>query len=331
MGEMMARHPTWPLLVGVALLSNACVVTAEQFQSLQQDVRGLRGELNTLAKNRVVSEERLEQIEAQLRGVEAGAPPSTNLVARLEELGVEIRMVQGKLEENSHRLSELNQRLDETEIKVARLLATEGRGSRETPPAGQPAIPSATPPPPAPGGGVPQSPPPEEAAQPDLPTSPPPVTGQPLPPPGGGPSPPQPPVVATPRPPVVQGSLPSPEEVYRTGLSDYTKGNYDLAISSFKTYLTFFPKTSLVPNAQYWLAESYYSKREYLQAIREFDKVVKEYPDSTKVPSAMLKQGYAYLELGETAQGRRALRGLIAKFPRSREARLAQDRLERLE
>ena len=45
----------------------------------------------------------------------------------------------------------------------------------------------------------------------------------------------------------------------------------------------------------------------------------------------MLKQAYAYLELpGETAQGQRVLRELMAKFPRSREARLAQDRLERL-
>jgi tol-pal system protein YbgF len=111
--------------------------------------------------------------------------------------------------------------------------------------------------------------------------------------------------------------MPSPEKVYRDGLSDYTKGNYDLAIQSFKTYLTFFPKTSLVPNAQYWLAES-------------FDKLVKDYPESPKVPSAMLKQGYAYLELGEPAQGQGVLRELVAKFPRSREARLAQDRMERL-
>lgn len=124
--------------------------------------------------------------------------------------------------------------------------------------------------------------------------------------------------------------MPSPEKVYRDGLSDYTKGNYDLAIQSFRTYLTFYPKTSLVPNAQYWLAESYYSKREFLRAIREFDKLVRQHPGSSKVPSAMLKQGYAYLELGEPTQGQSVLRELVAKFPRSREARLAQDRLGRL-
>ena len=128
----------------------------------------------------------------------------------------------------------------------------------------------------------------------------------------------------------MQGSLPSPEEVYTKALGDYTKGNYDLAISGFRSYVTFYPKTSLVPNAQYYLADSYYSKGRdhYTQAIREFDKLIKDYPDSAKVPGAMLKQGYAYLELGETAQGQRVLRELKTKFPKSREARLAEERVQ---
>jgi len=126
----------------------------------------------------------------------------------------------------------------------------------------------------------------------------------------------------------MRGAVPSPEKVYKDALTDYTKGNYDLAIEGFKNYLTYFPKTSLVPNAQYWLAESYYSQRKYPESIREFDKLIKTYPRSTRVPSAMLKEGYAYLELGEKSLGQGVLRELVAKFPRSREARLAQDTLE---
>lgn len=298
----MLRYFRGSLLIGAALLSGACVVTQEEFRSLQQDVRGMRVEMNALAQKEGVS------------GGQEGGMPATDLVARLEELSVETRMIQGMLEENSHRLSELSQRLDQTEMKVARL-----RGEPVRP--GIPAGPSIVPPPSVPG------------VAPHTPSAPPGTapsgTGQPLPPSSQGVSPQQPPA-GSPGGQVMQGSMPSPEKVYRDGLSDYTKGNYDLAIQSFKTYLTFFPKTSLVPNAQYWLAESYYSKREFLRAIREFDKLVKEYPDSSKVPSAMLKQGYAYLELGEPAQGQGILRELVAKFPRSREARLAQDRLERL-
>lgn len=303
----MSRYLNCSLLVGVALLTSACVVTQEEFRSLQQDVRGMRVELNAIGKKEGVSD-----------GEEWGTS-ATDMVARLEELSVETRMIQGKLEENSHLLSELSQRLDQTEMKVAGLRGEPVRPGGTTM-AGQPSVPSSVSPPPVPGA----------APHPSAGTPPPSAPGQPLPPSGQGFPSPQQPSAASPGGQVMQGSVPSPEKVYRDGLSDYTKGNYDLAIQSFKTYLTFFPKTGLVPNAQYWLAESYYSKREFLRAIREFDKLVKDYPESPKVPSAMLKQGYAYLELGEPAQGQGVLRELVAKFPRSREARLAQDRMERL-
>lgn len=312
----MVRYFTWPLLLGVALLGNACVATSEQLQALQQDVRSLRADVNVLAKEGGVSGEGSEGL------ADGGAIRQTDLVSRLEELATETRMLQGQLEENSYRLSELSQRMDETDLKMARLLGEPGGtaspGQAPVPPA---AVPGITPQPSLPAGTA------RPGTAPSSPSGP----GQLPPPPGGGVSPPQAPAVIGPGQRASRGSLPSPEEVYRAGLSDYTKGNYDLAISSFNTYLTFYPKTSLVPNAQYWLAESYYSKRDYLKAIREFDKLIKDYPDSSKVPSAMLKQGYAYLELRENAEGQGVLRELVAKFPRSREARLARDRLERLQ
>jgi tol-pal system protein YbgF len=310
---MRTGYQPWVFLMVLALLSSACAVTAEQFQGLQQDVRALREDLNTRAKQ-------LIQLEAMVKGAAAGTP-TPDLVARFEELTAETRMIQGRLEEDSHRLSELSQRLDGVELKLSRVTTSEPGVRPGTPAPGQSPVPPGTmPKPSAPG----------EQTRPTVPPPSTPVPGQPLPPAPttGTPVSPQPPTGAPPSSPAIQ-TLPSPEEVYKTALSDYTKGSYDLAISGFKTYLTFFPKTSLVPNAQYWLAESYYSKGEYRQAIQEFAKVIKDYPDSTKVPSAMLKQGYAYLELGEAVPGQAILRELVNRFPRSREARLAQDRLER--
>jgi tol-pal system protein YbgF len=307
--RVMVRYTSRVLCVGVALLTSACMVTTEQFQALQQDVRSLRGDLNAVTKDRAAG------------GGQPGGDVSRSLVARLEELAVETRMVQGQFEETNFRLSEVSQRLDETELKMARLLGESGRPGGGLPP-GQAPLPPTAPSPAVPGG--------TPGARPERPLSP---SGpaQSLPPRGPGGSLPQAPTVTTPEKPI-QGSLPSPEEVYKKALSDYTKGNYDLAISGFKSYLNFFPKTSLVPNAQYWLAESYYSKGRdaFPLAIREFDKLIKEFPDSSRVPSAMLKKGYAYLELKEAAQGQAVLRELMAKFPNSREARLAQDSLERL-
>ena len=103
----MSRYLNCSLLVGVALLTSACVVTQEEFRSLQQDVRGMRVELNAIAKKGGVSD-----------GEEWGTS-ATDMVARHEELSVETRMIQGKLEENSHRLSELSQHHVEPRIKPA--------------------------------------------------------------------------------------------------------------------------------------------------------------------------------------------------------------------
>jgi len=126
-----------------------------------------------------------------------------------------------------------------------------------------------------------------------------------------------------PRPPQV---LLPPEEVYKNALSDYTKGNYDLAIAGFRTYIQNYPRTSLVPNAQYWLGESYYSQKHYAQAIEEFDVVIRDFSDSPKVPSALFKQGDAYLQMGDTKRATTVLCELMNKHSKTREARLARDR-----
>ncbi len=117
-----------------------------------------------------------------------------------------------------------------------------------------------------------------------------------------------------------------PEELYKAALSDYTKGEYDLAITGFRTYLKSYPRTSLTPNAQYWLAECYFSQKNYTQAIEEFDVVIREYADNPKVPSALFKQGEAYLQAGDTKQATTVLCELINKHGKTREARLARDK-----
>lgn len=320
---MRTGYRRWAFLMGLAFLSSACAVTPEQFQGLQQDVRALRGDLNTLAKQWVVSEERLQQIDAILKGTAPGGAPTPDLVARFEELVAETRMIQGRLEEDSHRLSELSRHLDEVEVKVRRLMASEPGVRPGAPPLVRP---------PGPAGTMPEVPTPVEPTRPGVPPPSTPVPGQPLPPAPTTEAPvsPQPPTGAPPSPPVIQ-PLPSPEEVYKTALSDYTKGSYDLAISGFKTYLTFFPKTVLEDKAQYWLAETYYSKGEYLEAIRQYDILIAKYSDSEKLPGAYYKKALAYREIGENLNALATLKELKRRFPKAREARLAEDEIKNLE
>lgn len=137
------------------------------------------------------------------------------------------------------------------------------------------------------------------------------------------PPPPVPPTKPTAR-------LESADELYRNALNDYAKGNYELAISGFQSQIELYPNSSLLPNARYWLGESYYSQKNYDQAIKELALLVKQYPDHQKVASAMLKQGFAYLAMGDKPKARTVLDNLLKQFPKSQEARWAKERLNQV-
>jgi len=299
--------------------------TTEDLQSLQREVKDLRLELLALSRTtegmRAFAEERLGKVEGEFRDrfskeeVEQKArleklrselkeetrnflSSQANIGARIDELSSETRIVQGKLEENNHLISELGERLDQSDQKVATLTsrfealerdlkALEGDLKALKEAVAKPASTETAP-----------------AAEPEAKAEKPPEKGLP--------------------------QTPSPEEIYQTAYGDYTKGNYDLAISGFSTYLSHFPKASKAPNARYWLGESYYGQGNYLQAIKEFQALVRDHPKSDKAPGALLKQGYAYLELGEKTRARSVLQDLVAKYPRSQEATKAKERLNKL-
>lgn len=312
---------------------------------------------------RVFTDERLSKLESDFRGRFEASVKETEgsraaLATRLDELATETRLVQGKLEENAFVLTNLNNRLDEIDQagrqRGRRLDGLEQQVkalSPVPPPAPVPGAAPGTAPGMAPGPGV--GPPPVTQ-----PPAAPPAAGQPFgaplpaPPALGAPPPaPQPPAISPPaaqppaaapptgqppaaQPPPVVATRPAqpspavlpPEDVYRAALNDYTKGNYDLAITGFRTYIQNYPKTSLVPNAQYWLGESYYSQKNYAQAIEEFEVVIRDYPDSPKVPSALFKQGDALLQMNDTKRATTVLCELIGKHGKTREARLAREK-----
>lgn len=124
---------------------------------------------------------------------------------------------------------------------------------------------------------------------------------------------------------------PSEHQAYRDAFELLKQRRYDQAIDAFKTLIIRYPGGELVDNAYYWLGEAYYVKQDYAAALETFDELIKRYPLSPKLPGAMLKSGYAYYELGDWEQARTALQGLIDAFPTGTEARLAQERLARMD
>jgi tol-pal system protein YbgF len=284
----------------------------------QADVMDLQTEVE---KNRAEREEiqnRLRVVESYFKERSTTVQRSqADIVIKLDQVATDLQTAQGKLEENSHLLADLSQRIDDQTFRskdlAGRLDILDGQiATLEKSVADlEKAVP-------IPGKGA--------GAGPDLKSS-------------GGPEGKTPPgspqgdqTVVLPGRPTEKDKATgmSPSEAYGLAYNDYLKGNYDLSLLGFQSFLTQFKATSLAPNAQYWIGESYYGKKEYLKAIEAFDKVVSDYPKSDKVPGALLKAGYACIEIGDKARGRTYLKKVVENYPLSNEGKLAKNKLAEL-
>lgn len=130
------------------------------------------------------------------------------------------------------------------------------------------------------------------------------------------------------------GQLPVPggsdRDNYQAAFELLKEQRYDDAATAFKQFMTSYPDSQLLDNAQYWLAESYYVTDQFEEALRQFALVIDQHPRSRKVPDALLKMGYANYELGRWDQARAALTRVQREHADSTASRLAEQRLNRM-
>jgi TolA-binding protein len=70
---------------------------------------------------------------------------------------------------------------------------------------------------------------------------------------------------------------------------------------------------------------------QFQTALKEFEAVISKYADSRKVPDALLKMGYCYYELKQWDSARVSLTRVQTEYPETTAARLAGQRLERMQ
>lgn len=131
------------------------------------------------------------------------------------------------------------------------------------------------------------------------------------------------------------GQLPVPggsdRDNYQAAFELVKEQRYEPAALAFQQFLVTFPDSDLAANAQYWLAESYYVTEKFSDALTAFRKVIDDYPQSRKVADALLKMGYCNYELERWDAARESLVRVQADFPGTTAARLADQRLKRME
>lgn len=92
----------------------------------------------------------------------------------------------------------------------------------------------------------------------------------------------------------------SPRQLYDTGYNHLMANDYGAAETTFRTFLSNYPKNDLSGNAQYWLGETYFARGDFKTAANEFLKGYKSYKGSQKAPDNLLKLGMSLQRLGQS-------------------------------
>ncbi len=123
----------------------------------------------------------------------------------------------------------------------------------------------------------------------------------------------------------------SPEArmIYESAYLNYVKGNYNEAISGFRSYLKVTPESPLSDNALYWIGECYYAMGKRGDAVDTFNELINKYPQSNKRPTALYKSGIIYEEAKEIKTAKMYFEKVLKEFPNSPEAGLAKNRLNK--
>lgn len=121
------------------------------------------------------------------------------------------------------------------------------------------------------------------------------------------------------------------QRLYESAYSHLKNKEFPQAKPILKEYLQHYPTGQYAVNAHYWLGELFLLSGETQQAKTEFARVVSDYPSSSKMADAMLKLGFIYADEGQSRAARKQFLKIKELYPNSATAKLADQRLSRIE
>lgn len=121
--------------------------------------------------------------------------------------------------------------------------------------------------------------------------------------------------------------LKKPKELYDSAHIDIKEKKYASARTKFEEITKNYPEFELLPNAYFWIGETYFSEKKYEDAILAYEEFLKKYPKHEKSPGALLKEGMAFLELKDRRTAKVVFERVIERYPKSKEAEIAQQKI----
>jgi len=269
--------------------------------ALQSSVVDLEEGIDTIQKRQqelLLLAERLDTMNQTQDKSASSSEGRAMLLEKINRLEEQIRSLEGRIEEEGHKVSDSMRTLDDQthpvhvlpnriDLLEKRILAMEGKEGNVPPP-------TRVPPSPSQEGGETQE---KEEGKKER---------------------------------GIQGGIVPPTEAYRLAYNDYLRGDYSLAVISFQNYIEQYPNSTFIPEAFYWLGQSYYNKGNYKEAVIFLEQVYMRYPNHENVPRAKTKEAFALVELKEIERAKALLLDVVEQYPQSDMALRAKDELSRL-
>jgi tol-pal system protein YbgF len=119
----------------------------------------------------------------------------------------------------------------------------------------------------------------------------------------------------------------SAQQMYDASLAQLRRGSASTGRAGLREMLAAYPKSELVPDAIYFVGQSFSSENPD-SASAYYRMVVKAYPTSTRASAALYGLGLLAERRGDRTGAREAYNQLLKSYPKSDEAALARDRLK---
>ena len=118
---------------------------------------------------------------------------------------------------------------------------------------------------------------------------------------------------------------------YNSAYDQLARGQVQESMRSFDSFLSQYPDGPYSDNAWYWQGEAMYAQRDFEKSLRDFGVVINSFPNSPKVPDARLKIGFALYEQQQYEQARAILTGVQDDYPGRSASVLARKRLQKMD
>ncbi|MBR5998627.1 MAG: tol-pal system protein YbgF [Deltaproteobacteria bacterium] len=121
------------------------------------------------------------------------------------------------------------------------------------------------------------------------------------------------------------------DDVYKQALARIREsGDFSGGRKALQSFVKTYPNHTLVPNAKYWIGETYYAEKDYENAIVQFQEVLQRYPQHPKAASSLLKQALSFQAMGDSNSALVLFDKVVASYPTTSEAGVARQKAEAL-